>query len=82
MGLLTEKSGLNPSSDLKAPKASSSRLPCFSSVSLNVLVFGVTARITVVAVLACTSAAVAAVAARLVKACVVWEAFQPTATEM
>lgn len=77
VGLFTDKSGSCPCSDRKTPKAPCSRMPAFVSDSLNVVAVIAAARV-VVAACACALAAAAAAAARLVKACVVRGAFQPT----
>ena len=76
VGLLTDKSGSCPCSDLKTPKAPCSRTLDFVYDSLNVVVAIAVARLA--AACACALAAAAAVAARLVKACVVRGVFRPT----
>ena len=78
VGLFTDKSGSCPCSDRKTPKAPCSRMPAFVSDSLNVVAVIAAARVVIAAACACALAAAAAAAARLVKACVVRGAFQPT----
>mgnify|MGYP007128338742 CR=1 FL=1 len=87
VGLFTDKSGSCPCSDRKTPKAPCSRTPAFVSDSLNVVAVIAAARVVVAAAssdrtarprILCLHAAAAAAAARLVKACVVRGAFQPT----